>query len=262
MFGVPEEDAADFHDWTESITSSTLSLEELNSAAAEMLGYIRELLDRKRREPREDLLSALVAVHDGAEGGAEGLSAHELTSMVFVMLTAGHETTVNLIGNTMLTLLTHRGQAAALRADPELLASAVEESLRFESPVQIALRTSLEPLELAGTAVPAGATVLVSLLAANRDPERFADPDVLDLARADNPQLAFGYGIHHCIGAPLARMEGIVAIGSALDRFPDLRLAVPETELRWRPSMIMHGLDSLPVRLRSRTGTAAGEDDR
>ncbi|MFD0904510.1 cytochrome P450 family protein [Actinomadura sediminis] len=246
LFGIPEEDAADFHGWTEVLTAGALPLDRLDEAATQMLGYIRSLLERKRRAPQADLLSALVAVHDGEDR----LTAHELTSMVFLLLTAGHETTVNLIGNGLLALLSDPERLAAVRADPGLLPGTVEETLRYESPVQIALRYSTEPVELGGVAIPEGATVLVSLLAANRDPERFARPDEMIPSRTDNPQLGFGYGVHHCIGAPLARIEGTTAIGAVLERFPGLRLAAPPESLTWRSSVIMHGLDALPVRLR------------
>ncbi len=246
LIGVPGEDSDYFHGLTASITTSALALEQLDAAAAEMLGYIRHLVKRKEREPAPDLLSALVAVRDGNDR----LAGHELTSMVFLLLTAGHETTVNLISNTLLALLTHPDQLDRLRADHSLLPAAVEEGLRYDSPVQVALRHSLEPVELGGVTIPAGSTVVLSVLAANRDAARFPEPDRFDLTRADNPQLAFGVGLHHCIGAPLARVEGVVAIGSLLARFPGLRLAVPAEELGWRLSIIMHGLETLPVRLR------------
>ncbi|MEO6504185.1 MAG: cytochrome P450 [Jatrophihabitantaceae bacterium] len=245
MFGIPESDADDFHAWTEIITASGLPLHRLNAAASEMLDYVRGLLDRKRRAPQEDLLSTL-AVREGPDG----LTDFELTSMVFLLLTAGHETTVNLIGNGLLSLLSNPAQLADVRADPELLAAVVEETLRYESPVQIAVRFSLDSLELGGMHIPAGATILVSLLAANRDSTHFAEPDSFCPARADNQHFGFGYGVHFCIGAPLARLEGLVAIGSALDRFPDLRLTTPAADLGWRPSTVMHGLNALPVRLR------------
>jgi len=248
MFGIPEEDADDFHAWTEVITASGQPLHQLNDAASEMLAYVRGLLDRKRRAPQEDLLSTL-AVLEGPDG-PDGLSSYELTSMVFLLLTAGHETTVNLIGNGLLSLLSNPDQLAAVRADRELLGPVVEETLRFESPVQIAIRFSLEPLELGGMEIPAGSTILVSLLAANRDPAHFAEPDSFCPARKDNQHFGFGYGVHFCIGAPLARLEGQVALGSVLDRFPDLELTTPAAELGWRPSSVMHGLNALPVRLR------------
>src|SRR6266498_4039212 len=214
-----------------TLTASALPLDKHDAAATEMLHYTRSLLELKRREPRADLLSALVAVRDGADR----LTEHELTSMVFLLLIAGQETTVNLIGNAVLALLASPRQLARLRADADLMPSGIEELLRYDSPVQVALRFATEP---------------VTLLAANRDAARFDDPDRLDLARAYNPQLAFGHGIHHCLGAPLARLEGSIAIGALLNRFPALRLAVPVEELSWRVSMVMHGLAPLPVRLR------------
>jgi cytochrome P450 len=250
MFGIPESDADDFHAWTEIITASGQPLGQLNTAASEMLTYVRGLLERKRQAPQEDLLSML-AVLDGPDG----LSDYELTSMVFLLLTAGHETTVNLIGNALLSLLSNPSQLAAVRADRDLLAAVVEETLRYESPVQIAIRYSLEPLELGGMPIPAGSTILVSLLAANRDPSQVAEPDEFCPARKDNQHLGFGYGVHFCIGAPLARLEGLVALGSVLDRFPDLRLSTAAADLGWRPSAVMHGLNALPVRLRPELDT-------
>jgi cytochrome P450 len=246
LVGVPEEQTDAFHGWTTTLTTSALPLDQLDAAAAEMLAYTRSLLELKRREPKADLLSALVAVRDGDDR----LTEHELTSMVFLLLIAGQETTVNLIANGTLALLANPHQLARLRAEPELLPTAVEEFLRYESPVQAAMRFATEPVELGGTSIPAGSVVIVSLLAANRDPARFGHPDRLDLGRTDNPQLAFGHGIHHCLGAPLARLEGGIAISALLARFPYLRLAVPDDSLGWRVSLIMHGLDALPVRLR------------
>ncbi|MFF5207119.1 cytochrome P450 [Streptosporangium sp. NPDC000396] len=246
MLGVPREDTGTLHDWTETLTAGALALDQLDDVGTRMLAYIRSLLDRKRREPGTDLLSALVAVREGDDR----LSEHELTSMVFLLLIAGHETTVNLIGNAVLALLTNPEQLARLRARAELLPAAVEEFLRYESPVQAALRFTTEPVRLADVTIPADSVVIVSLLAANRDPARFADQDQLHLARTDNPHLAFGRGIHHCLGAPLARLEGAIAIGSLLARFPRLRLAAPAESLDWRLSLVMHGLAALPVRLR------------
>lgn len=246
LLGVPREQADTFHGWTTTLTASALPVEHLRDAASQMLHYIRELLDRKRREPGDDLLSALVRADDGEDRLAE----HELTSMVFLLLIAGHETTVNLIGNATIALLTHPDELARLRADPGLVPSAIEELLRYESPVQVAMRHSTEAVELAGVTIPGNSTVMVALLSANRDPDRFAEPDRLDLARTDNAQVAFGYGIHHCLGAPLARLDGAVAIGTLLTRFPRLRLAVPVDALQWRVSMVMHGIAALPVRLR------------
>ncbi|GAA1566448.1 cytochrome P450 [Actinomadura kijaniata] len=246
LFGIPEEDCDTFHGWTTVLTSSMVPLDRLTATAGEMLDYVRSLLDRKRREPGEDLLSALTAVRDGDDR----LSEDELTSMLFLFLVAGHETTVNLIGNGVLSLLGDTAQLDRLRADPALLPAAVEEVLRYESPVQLTARRSTEPLTLGGMDIPAGETVLVSLLAADRDPGRFDAPDRLLLDRGDNAHLAFGHGYHHCLGAPLARLEGVVAIGSLVARFPRLRLARPAETLTWRTSMFHHGLTELPVLLR------------
>lgn len=245
MLGVPEDKVESFHSWTTTLTASALPLERLEAAAEQMLSYTRSLIELKREQPAADLLSALVAVRDGQDR----LTEHELTSMVFLLLIAGQETTVNLIGNATLALLANPEQLARLRQDGGLLASAVEEFLRYESPVQAALRFATAPLVLAGVSIPAGSVVLVSLLGANRDPAKFTAADQLDLGRADNPQVAFGYGIHHCLGAPLARLEGGIAISSLLARFPRLSLAVPAESLSWRVSLVMHGLAALPVRL-------------
>ncbi|WP_307962132.1 cytochrome P450 family protein [Salinispora arenicola] len=247
LFGIPAEDCADFNVWTKVLTSAgAVDLDRLTTAAGEMVAYLRGLLDRKRQVPESDLLSALVAVRDGADR----LSDDELTSMVYLLLTAGYETTVNLIGNGLLNLLANPEQLVAFKADPDLLPQVVEEAMRFDSPVQIAVRHSTEPWEIAGQAIPSGALILVSLLWANRDPDRFTEPEAFRVDRQDNPQLGFGYGFHHCIGAPLARMEGTIAIGTVIRRFPALRLAHPAGSLTWRASMVMHGLTALPVHLR------------
>jgi cytochrome P450 len=170
--------------------------------------------------------------------------------MAFLLLIAGHETTVNLIGNGVLALLRNPDQLRALRADPGLIAGAVEEFLRYESPVNLAtFRYTTAPVRIGDVEIPAGEFVLVSLGAANRDGGRFAEADRLDVTRGAGGHLAFGHGIHFCLGAPLARLEGQVAIGRLFDRFPDLALAVDPDELRWRDSTLLRGLDSLPLRL-------------
>jgi cytochrome P450 len=193
------------------------------------------------------VLSAIVA----ASEDADRLSADETVSMAFLLLVAGHETTVNLIGNGVLALLRRPDRLAELRADPALVPAAVEEFLRFEGPVNLATyRHTTAPVGIGGTTIPAGEVVLVSLASANRDPAHFADPDELDLHREGGHHLAFGHGIHHCLGAPLARLEGEVAFRTLLGRFPDLALAVDPDELTWRQSILMRGLTRLPVRLR------------
>jgi cytochrome P450 len=244
LLGVPEEDADAFRGWTQILTELWRPIAETRPAAVEMLTFTRSLLEQKRRDPKSDLLSALVAVRDGEDR----LTEDELTSMVFLLLIAGQETTVNLIGNSVLALTTNPEQLERLRADPALLSSCVEEVLRHESPVQAARRYAAEDVRLAGVTIPAGSMVIISLLAANRDPSRFDHPDQFDLAREQNPQVAFGHGIHHCLGAPLARLEGAVALGTLIRRFPELRLGVPAEALTWRVSL-MHGLVGLPVRL-------------
>jgi cytochrome P450 len=171
--------------------------------------------------------------------------------MSFLLLVAGFETTVNLIGNGVLSLLRHPGQLALLQSDPALLPGAVEEFLRYESPLHIATyRFTAEPVRVGGVEIPAGQFVRISVLGANRDERQFADPDRLDITRPPGGHLAFGHGIHHCLGAPLARREGQIAIGALLRRFPGLALAAePGEDLRWRDSTLMHGLHELPVRL-------------
>lgn len=204
---------------------------------------VRELVAAKRGEPGEDLISALVAARDGADR----LTEDELTSMVSLLVGAGHETTVGLIGNGVHLLLTHPRQWALLRAEPERMPDAVEEILRLDGPLHTAMPLAAsEPVEVAGVRIEPGEQVVVCLMTAGR-----AAGDSFDIARVRRPHLAFGHGIHHCIGAPLARLEGRIALSALIARFPDLALAVPADELRRRPNLLLHGLAELPVRLRS-----------
>lgn len=249
LLGVPGGDVGEFRSWSGTIVSgAVVAPEEWIAAATALLGYVRELLALKRRAPADDLLSALVAVRDGEDR----LSEHELTSMVFLLLLAGHETTVNLIANAVLTLLEHPAELAVVRADPSRTAAVVEEVLRFEGPLQVATpRIAAKDLELGGVVVRAGELVVPGLLAAGRDPARFDDPGSFDPGRAREPQhLTFGHGVHHCLGAPLARLEARIALDRLLVRCPTLRLATPAEELTWRPSFLMHGLARLPVVVR------------
>lgn len=245
LLGVPAQRRAEFHDWSSVIVTGTLAAPDaFAKATTAMVDFLRELAAVKRAAPADDLLSALVAVRDGADQ----LSEDELTSMASLLLVAGHETTVNLIGNGVLALLTHPEQLALLRAQPHRLGDTIEELLRFDGPVQVAtLRVTTEPVHLGGVTIPTGGIVVPGLLAANRDPASIPQPDVLDITRTDNPHLGFGHGIHHCLGAPLARLEGRIALTSLLARFPRLRLAVPPEQLTRRPSVLMHGLTALPV---------------
>jgi cytochrome P450 len=245
MLGVPAGDRADFHAWASGMLSHGGGPRGgVSRSVRRIRAYLGELIHRKREALGDDLLSALITASDRGQH----LTEAEVASMAFILLFAGFETTVNLIGNGTLALLRHPDQMAALRADDALLPRAVEEFLRYDGPVEMATwRFTLEPVEIGGVIIPTGEPVLVVLAAADRDPAAFTDPDRLDIARSDNPHLAFGLGIHYCLGAPLARIEGQIAIGTLLRRFPRLALAVPPEELRWRGGLIMRGLQRLPV---------------
>jgi cytochrome P450 len=252
LLGVPVADRDQFRAWSATIVSETVSSEVAQDHLTAMLGYFRDLLAARRREPADDLLSALISARDDTARDNTGrLSENELLSMAWLLLVAGHETTVNLIGSGVLALLLHPGELARLRADPALLAGAVEELLRYVSPVNNAtFRYAGEPVDLGGVSISPGEVVLVSLSGANRDPSRYPDPERLNVGRDSAGHVAFGHGIHYCLGAPLARLEAQIAFGALLERFGSMTLAVPPQALRWRPSTLIHGLESLPVRLR------------
>ena len=224
---------------------------ELQRVPRELAGYFAGLVADKRARPGDDLLSALVDAHDADESSAQtALTSTELLSAAYHLVMAGFDTTVNLIASGMLALLTHPGQMARLRQDPSLLPAAVEELLRFTNPVNHTnLRYAAEDLAVGDVVIPAGERVLIATSSADRDPAQFPDPDCLDIDRDTSAHLAFGHGIHYCLGAPLARMEAEVAIGTLLARFPGLSLAVPPGDLRWRPVSLMNGLEALPIRL-------------
>jgi len=248
MIGVPEQDRDEFrHSYI--VTSKGppfVSEEEYIAAAEALVALTRGLVADRRAHPGNDLLSQLITVRQRRDQ----LSDDELTSMINLLVIAGHETTVNLIASGIHALLTHPEQLARLRGDPDLIASAVEELLRFESPVQVALPlTAAESLEINGVEIGAGEMVIAALLAANRDPTRIPQPDRLDISRKHNPHIAFGHGIHHCLGAPLARLEGRIALTSLLGRYPGLRLAVSPEQLTYQPSFVFHALATLPVML-------------
>ncbi|HEV7470690.1 MAG TPA: cytochrome P450 [Pseudonocardia sp.] len=246
LLGVPDGERDAFRRWSNTLLSAGTA-QERGAAGAAMAEFLARLVADKATNPGDDMLSAIVQATDDADR----LSPREATSMAFLLLVAGHETTVNLIGNGVLALLTHPEQLAELRADPGLTPAAVEEFLRFDGPVNLAtLRYTTEPVTISGTEIPAGEVVMVALTAADRDAERYPDPDVLDLHRDTGQHVAFGYGIHHCLGAPLARLEGEIAFRTLLDRFPDLALAAEPETLAWRSSTLIRGLTSLPVRVR------------
>jgi cytochrome P450 len=206
-----------------------------------MLDYFRDVIAERRQTPRDDLLSRLIAAEEQGDRLTEG----ELLITCNLLFVAGHETTVNLIGNGVLTLLNHPEELARLRADPTLLPGAVEELLRYDSPVQRTGRMTNTDVELHGRKIAKGSLVVTAIGAANRDPAHFPDPDRLDITRRDNRHIAFGFGIHFCLGAPLARLEGQIAIGTLLRRMPELRLATSTPE--WRESSTLRGLKTLPV---------------
>jgi cytochrome P450 len=251
LLGVPSADRDSFRTWSNTVVTGSLTgnptlAEAVRATVSEMVGYITELLADKRRRPGDDLLSALLNVRE--EG--DQLTENELVSMVFLLLIAGHETTVNLIGNGMYLLLTHPDQLDTVKRDRGRLPGAIEEFLRYEPPVKTStVRITSEPVSLGAVTIPAGEPVLISLLSANRDDAVYAGADRFDIARRDAGHLAFGHGIHFCLGAALARLEGRIAIGALLDRFPDVRLAVAPEELSWRPGLLIRGLATLPVHL-------------
>ncbi|GGN36522.1 cytochrome P450 family protein [Streptomyces fuscichromogenes] len=249
LLGVAEEDRPDFRSWTDAlVVPDPARPERTKEAVGALLAFFARLLARKRAEPADDLLSAMIAVRDEADR-EDRLSEDELMSLAFLILFAGYENTVHLIGNATVALLRNPAQAAALRADPDRLGPAVEELARFDGPAPLAIRRfPTEDVTIGGVTVPAGQTVLLSLAAAHRDPRRFPDPDRLDLGRDATGHLALGHGIHYCLGAPLARLETEIALGALLGRFPRLELDVPADRLEWRPSMRTRGLLALPVR--------------
>ncbi|WP_432062963.1 cytochrome P450 family protein [Streptomyces sp. S1] len=250
LLGVPEEDQDDFRDWAGMmIRHGGGPRGGVARSVKKMRGYLAELIHRKREAPGDDLISGLIKASDHGEH----LTENEAAAMAFILLFAGFETTVNLIGNGVYALLrdpVQRGllQTSLAAGETGLLETGIEELLRYDGPVEMATwRYATRALTVGGQEIPAGDPVLVVLAAADRDPERFDGPDVLDLARRDNQHLGYGHGIHYCLGAPLARLEGQTALATLLTRLPDLRLAADPAELRWRGGLIMRGLRTLPV---------------
>jgi pimeloyl-[acyl-carrier protein] synthase len=252
MIGAPTEDRDKFRQWAIEINGLfegggriiPRNVEIAQRALLEMRAYVRELIERKRVEPHDDILSGLVA----AEEQGEKLAEAELVSTVVTLFVAGHETTTNLIGNGMHALLHHPDQLARLHANPGLIVSAVEELLRYDTSVQRGWRIAREDVEFGGAPIRRGDLVLPMLGAANRDPAQFPNPDVLDIERKENRHVAFGYGIHFCLGAPLARLEAPIAINALLAKFPNLGLT--GESLAWRQDIALRGLITLPVLLR------------
>lgn len=248
MLGIPAADRDRFRAWSDAILAAIPPMPATPAAVAALEGlaqYLEVRFEERRRVPADDLITGLVQ----AEEAGDKLSKEELQGMAYALLVAGYETTANLIGNGTHALLTHPDQLARLRAAPGLLPSAVEELLRFAPPgLTSTLRYAAEDVAVGGEVIPKGEMVIVVIAAANRDPARFPSPDVLDITRPDNKHLAFGHGIHYCLGAALARLEAEIALGTLLRRLPDLRLGVPPEALTWRPHFMFRGLLKLPVR--------------
>jgi cytochrome P450 len=249
LLGIPREDREQIRGWTENLLRvdrgrDEAMNEQVRQGLRDFIAYLKELFARKRREPVEDMISRMVLMEDDGDT----LTEEETLATVFLMYLAGHVTTVNLVGNGVVALLTHPEQFAKLQADPSLAKNAVEETLRYWGPVDfVGRRMATEDLEIAGTPIAAGDQVTVSLAGANRDPERFVAPDTFDISREDaNRHLAFGKGIHVCLGAPLARVEGQVAFETMIRRYPGLRLAVPADEIQWSGSFL-RGFRQVPL---------------
>ena len=247
MLGVPVADRRLFQRWSQALLVAGASRWGVLLAIPHVwlfLRYLRRLIRERRARPRDDLVSALVR----AEEAGQRLSEDELVAMIVLLLVAGHETTVNLIGSGTLALLQHPGQLERLRQDPALIVPAVEELLRFTSPVETATeRYARQDVTITGVTVPRGGMVFAAIASANRDERQFADPDRLDITRAPNRHLSFGLGAHYCLGAALARMEGQIALATLLRRAPGLQLAAEPRALRWRPGLVLRGLLALPV---------------
>ena len=257
MLGAPAEDRHRFHRWSRVVVASDPSGWRMVRAIPDVIAflrYIRKLVQSRKREPREDLVTALVQV----EEAGEQLSEDELVAMIFLLLVAGHETTVHFIGNAVLALLTHSSEKEKLQNAPGLIPTAVEELLRHSGPLETATeRYAREDVSISGVRIPRGSLVYAVIASANRDERQFDQPDLLDLSRQPNKHLAFGLGVHYCLGAPLARLEGQIAILALLRRLPGLRLAAPPESLRWRRGLVLRGLEALPVEYSSRAGAPA-----
>jgi cytochrome P450 len=252
VLGLPAGDFAQTKQWADAlalIVEPVIRRAErvaADRAANEMVEYLRAHIARHRASgERDDLLGTLVAAHDAGDGS---LSEDELLGNLILLFVAGHETTTNLLGNGLLTLLRHPQALARLRADPQAMAGAVDEMLRFESSVNMVSRHVVEPYVIGDAVVPSGDLIFFMTGAANRDPEVFADPDRFDIARSPNPHLAFGAGIHYCVGAPLARLEAEVAFQALLRQRPGLALAEPDRAPAWRKLINLRGLETLPLR--------------
>src|SRR3954453_2510583 len=248
MVGIPVEDRARVRGWTENLLAADRGEKEREAEVREKIGefitYLKDLFERRRQDPKDDLVSQLVQ----AEEDGDKLDEDELLAMVFIVYIAGFVTTVNLIGNGVVALLTHPDQLARFKADPSLASNVVEETLRYWGPAESTLpRTTTADMQVGETVIPQGERVMVSLASMDRDPDRFVHPEQYDIMRPDsNRHVAFGKGVHVCLGAPLARVEGQIALEVLFNRYPDLRLAVPADEITWA-SNFLRGFRSIPL---------------
>jgi cytochrome P450 len=249
MLGIPAEDREKFREWSDAFVTTPFTGADDSAFIQSAMGfvsYLSEIFDQRRKDPRSDLISALLQ----AEENGDRLRIDELYSMVVLLIIAGHETTVTLIGNAMVALLTHPETLARLQAHPEEMSQAVEEFLRFEAPVQRSIgRWVTADIELGGKTMKRGEMVIAVLGSANRDDAVFKNADALNMDRENNPHMAFGKGVHYCLGAPLARLEAEIALNTLLRRFPDLALAVPFEDLQYRQTPLFHAFERIPIRL-------------
>jgi cytochrome P450 len=249
MLGIEPERYREFKQWSDDMVRATggeisaAERERLRSSMSDMQHYFEQAISERRHNSREDLISALVR----AEEEHQALSAREVLAMCFLLLLGGNETTTNLIGSTVITLLNHPDELAKIRDNLSLVPQMIEEMLRYESPVQGIFRSATRETEIAGTAIPAGANVLILYGSANRDERQFPRPDVFDVGRNPQDHLGFGFGIHYCIGAPLARLEVRIAMDALLRRFPKLQMR--EQQREWVDSFVMRGPLKLPLQL-------------
>lgn len=247
MLGIPKEDQAKFRIWSHAVIASPETPEEIKETEkqlSEFITYLQYLVDIKRKEPKEDLVSALIL----AESEGHKLSARELYSMIMLLIVAGHETTVNLITNTVLALLENPNQLQLLKDNPKLIDSAIEEGLRYYSPVEVTTaRWAAEPFQIHHQTIQKGDMVIIALASANRDETVFENPEIFDVTRENNRHIAFGHGSHFCLGAPLARLEAKIAITTLFNRMPELKIKGNREEIKWQGNYLMRSLEELPL---------------